>query len=45
MEQWNIGYKSGKDLFYKIDRIHLNPSFQRSNIPVFQLGEAPKFIF
>jgi hypothetical protein len=38
MEYWNIGYKSGKDIFYKIDRIHLNPSFQHSSIPVFSAG-------
>jgi hypothetical protein len=27
MEYWSIGYKSGKELFYKIDRIHSNPLF------------------
>ena len=33
MEYWNIGYKSGKDLFYIIDRIHLT---HHSRVPIFQ---------
>ena len=31
MEQWNIGYKGGKDLLYKIDRIHSDPLSQSSD--------------
>jgi hypothetical protein len=36
MEEWNIGDKSGMELF-KLSKTTSNPSFQYSIIPSFQL--------